>query len=83
MLKAQLLRYTEAVRHHTEAVCDRRKLLLCGDPNQLNGELNQRYDAKLLLSGDQRQRSGGGLVRSGGKYFRKPGRYGQLYQDMS
>ena len=63
MLKARFLRYTEAVRHHTEAVFHPGKLLLCGDPNQLSGELNQRYDAKFLLTGDHGQRSGVGMER--------------------
>lgn len=52
MLKGQIQRYTEAVRHHTEAVYHPGKLLLCGGTNQLNGELNQRYDVKFLLTGD-------------------------------
>jgi len=35
--------------------------------NQLSSELNQRCDAKFLLIGDQRQRSGGGLERWDGR----------------
>jgi len=39
--------------------------------NQLNGELIQLCDAKFLLTGDQSQRSGGGLVRRDDKDFRE------------
>lgn len=71
MQKAQFLRYTEVVRHHTEAVFHPGKLLLCGDPNELSGELNQRYDARFLLTGELSQRSGGGMERWGGEEFRE------------
>lgn len=65
-----------------KAVFDRRKLLLSAGTNQLNGELNQLYDAKFLLTGGLNQRSGGGRKRSGDNEFREAAERVRLADDM-